>query len=274
MDDPLSSQKAASFLPALIELNYRHMLNEGMLDEKRKAFFVDIRLKGFWERIGKYLRSVEYPGFTLHASGYLIDCFLTPLWFYGETGTRERPTMKAERLDRQRKADKLRKSAADHAKQLSTILQQLEELQSDNPETILLMGLISPLIGDLKHWDLSADVNYIPTSRAIDSLKESFREFPDTDELFSDLPGMCSNKSSWRDWFRQVNHHLMHLLTMYPGELNIREVDWVNLVHVLIDETISRSSVSAELRRWPELRKQFLATDDLEKLPRQHYILF
>ncbi len=276
MDDPQSNQKAVSFLPTLIELNYWRMLNGGMLDEKRKAFFVDSRLEKFWKSVDKYLGSIKCPELAPGAAQYLINCFLTPLWVYGETGTRERPTVKAERLDRQRKADKLRKSAADHARQLSAILQQLEELESDNPETMLFMGVVEPLIGGIRNYwgELPVDVELMRTHRAIDFLEESFRDYPDTDELFSDLPGMCSNKASWRDWFRQVNYHLLNLLRNCPGELNIRETDWVKLVNVLVNETTSRSSVSDELKKWPVLRKQFQATDDLEKLPRQRYILF
>lgn len=258
MDDSPSSQKAVSFLPALIENNYRLMLHEGLLNEKEKAFFVDSRLEKFWKSVDKYLGSVKYPEHKVGASEFLVGCFLAPVHLYGQRGTRKRPNIKTESIDRQRKADKLRKDAAYHAGKLSAILQQLDELKSFNPETMLLMSVIEPLIGDMRYQELPVDIGYIPTYRAIDLIEESFRNYPDTDELFSRSPGMCSNQSSWGDWFREVNYNLMRLLSMYPGELNIREVEWVNLVNVLVDETISRETVNGVLRKWPVLRKQFL----------------
>lgn len=276
MDDPQSNQKSSSFLPALIENNYQLMLHEGILNERQKAFFVDIRLEKFWKSVDKYLGSIKCPELAPRASLYLIYCFILPLPLYGETGTRERPIIKTERIDRQRKADELRKSAADHARQLSSILKQLEDLESDNPETMLLMYLIEPLVGGTGYYrgELAVNIGLMRTSRTIDFLEKSFRDYPDTDELFSGSPGMCSNKASWRDWFREVNWYLMNLLNNCPGELNIRETDWVKLVNVLVDETTSRSSVSDELHKWPLLREQFQATDELEKLPWQRCIPF
>ncbi|GJL73967.1 MAG: hypothetical protein NMNS02_00730 [Nitrosomonas sp.] len=238
--------KLDGFLPPIVELNFRRMVAENLLNEKEKAFFTDNKLTEFWGSVDKYLNSIQHPECTENASAFLIGCFLGPLKLYGHTGTRERPSIKIDLMDRQRKADKLRKDAVDHARQLSAILQQLEELKSYNPETMLLMRVIETLIGGTGNYcgELPADVEFMRTHRAIDFLEESFRKYPDTDELFNDLPGMRSNKAGWRDWFREARYNLTLLLRIHPGELEIRQTDWKSIANVLFDETISSQSVS------------------------------
>lgn len=244
----METEKASKpeYLPDVCWLICQVMRQRQKLDGRSEAFFIDARLKNFWQMASKYLLQIN-TSLRENAAGFLVGSFINPLGMYSATGTVDRPTIKVNIRNAQKDADKLFDEIADLAEQLADRLELVESTTKYSPCELHLIDLLEPLLGDNS---INEDINYrrIRTVQLIDLLAARFRGYPRTDTIFSEVPGMSSQKSSWRDWLAEVRHNLELMLDTYPGDFEMKEVYWVNLVNVLIDENIGRTSVQAALK--------------------------
>lgn len=238
------------FLPFYVAGNFRRMVAENLLSEREKNFFTDNRLSKFWESVDEYLSDLPCVSRSA-ASDFLIGSFLSPLKLYGKAGAAKNPSTKRKIRDRQNKGDKLIEKAAKQARELSATLQELKKTTTFYPDTTRFTAIAYSLLSESETKNFLSYSDGIYTYEAIDLLEKSLREYPRASDLFNDVPGMRSNKSSWCDWLSEVRANLDRLLLMYPGEFNLREADWVALSNVLVSEFISRDSIKFALsEKW------------------------
>lgn len=258
------------WLPVLIASNYRRMLSEGVLTDKKVAFFTDEKLKRFWEKASAYLTHENHrpPACSLvDTSDYFVGVFLAPLKMYSDVGTADRPTVKTNIRKAQRKADKLFDKAQKLAVDLAGVLDEIKgvvvsvgrdgEIVRTVPVTRYYPEEIASLMAIVRKMSSTDDdsppwpahIDRLDTSEAILCLAESLEYYPRTDDLFNDTPGMKSQKATWHDWLREVSGNIEIMLRIYPGNFELAEVDWVNLAQVLIDSSISREAVQKALKQ-------------------------
>lgn len=243
MVDALTSKP--DYLPIGIWSIYIDMQSRNVLSGREDVFFTDKRLSDFWRYVSSYSDSIE-PRWLAGAESFIVGSILNPLDWYSQTGTADRPTLKTKIRDRQRKADILFEEVAELALQLINKLDEISLLTNYTPDEIYLSDLLHPLI---EHDLITPDIanNRLLTVQLIQKLHDAFRDYPRTDSLFSDVPGMSSQKSTWRDWMAEVQHNLSFMHCSYGKAFELREKHWLALVNVLIDDCISRSSVNAAL---------------------------
>lgn len=245
-------------LPDIVAANYRRMVADSSLNERERAFFTDNRLKKFWAKVGAYLSGVR-ADYRYNAASQLVAGFLSPLQSgYGETGKASNPTIKTNIRAAQNKADKAIKKIVRLAGDLATALDDLEPsaLQDDcvqgitrfAPDETRLLVIVKRLIDEDGLKNLPSYCGRVRTSEALRILEKSFSEYPEANELFKDVPGMASQKSTWADWMREAEENMNLTLSIWPGKLELKEVDWVNLAQVLIGEHINRNAVRSARR--------------------------
>lgn len=236
------------WLPYKVAENFRRMDVEGLLDAHQRAFFTDSKLKKFWGKVDKYLSGVQ-ADYRSNAADHLVENFLTPLRFgYGETGKASRPTFKINLLEAQKKADQKIEEIAALAGKLANALEDLEKITRFVPDETSLLVIIEPLIGRDAVKNLPSYHWRGRTSEALRILEDSFGKYPKANDLFNEVPGMASQKSSWADWMREAESNIEETLGIWPGKLQLKESDWVNLAQVLIGEHITREAVQAARR--------------------------
>jgi len=148
-------------------------------------------------------------------AGAVVGAFVSPLAFgYGETGTADRPSWKTRIRQRQREADILKEQAINLAWELADVLSDLKT------KTLYLP--------DAAH---EFDIN------ALRELAEALDKHQKTKELFSEIPGMESNKSSWQDWQREAEANLKLCNRMYRGGFELTESEWDVLTKALFGKT-------------------------------------
>lgn len=237
-----------AWLPAWVASNYCRMIRENLLSENEKLFFTDERLRDFWSKVGQYLTYKTHQGFCQDASAFFVGAFLNPLAMYGEkTGTAARPVLKVQIRTSQKKADVLFDEAARLAGELALVLENLESTTRFYPDEMWLMPVVRQLIPEPLN-DLLPPSEFVHAHQALRVLEKAFLYYPRTGDLFNEIPGMASQKASWRDWLREARGNIQTMLDIYPGKFIMREKDWVNLVQVLIDKEITRSAVQAALK--------------------------
>lgn len=234
------------FLPLGFWSIYLDMNTRGVLSNNDVLLFIDERLTDFWEYVSSYtaLINQQWHG---GAESFMVGSILNPLDWYSQTGTADRPTLKTKLRERQRKADILFDEVAELALQLINKLEEISLLTNFAPDEMYLSELLHPFV---EHDLIKPDIanSRLLTAQLIQSLHDSFKDYPRTDSLFFDVPGMASQKSTWRDWMAEVQNNLALMHCMYGKAFELREKHWLALVNVLIDESISRSSVNAALK--------------------------
>lgn len=235
-------------LPLLVQWNFERMLADGLLSEREQAFFTDKRLGKFWAKASKYLASVP-ADYREVAGQSMVGAIITPLAFgYGDTGTADQPTRKVKTRQAQNKADPVISRIAELAGELGDALEELESITTMHPCETRLLHLIQPLFQDEAVQNLSGYWLGVRTHEAMRILERKFQDYPVAADLFEDVPGMKSQRATWRDWLREAHCNLEELNDTYPGELALTESDWVLLAQVLIGEYITRSVVEDALR--------------------------
>lgn len=236
------------WLPTLVATNYRLLLAADSLSKHEQAFFTDARLKKFWEKADGYLSCLEKPEFLAGAAECIPGVFLAPLAFYGQTGTASRPSPKFNARARQKKADPLISKAADLAGELAATLERIEKTTHIYPCELRLMAIVRDLVHDKNIKQVASYYEGVRTSDGLRNLECALREYPTVDSIFNDVPGMSSQKSTWRDWLREAvdNHKL--LLLQHPGEFDLTESNWLSIAKVLIGDYITRNSMQDALR--------------------------
>jgi hypothetical protein len=242
----LEKASKPDYIPNVFWSIYLDMHQRQKLGDRGAALFLDSRLIKFWEMISNYLSSVN-PVWQHNVAGFLVGSFLNPLTMHAKSGTVDRPTVKVNIRNAQKEADKLFEEIADLAGQLTDKLSLVEETTRYYPCELHLKDLLDPLLGDKS---INDDIYYrnIHTAQVLDLLWTAFRDYPKTDDLFSSVPGMSSQKSSWRDWLAEARNNLDLMLDTYPGDFKMKEIYWVNLAKALINESINRPSVQAALK--------------------------
>ncbi|HKB59528.1 MAG TPA: hypothetical protein VKC56_05710 [Gallionellaceae bacterium] len=210
------------WLPLWARDSFRHMEEAGNLSDQERKLFTDDRLEDFWRAADKYV-SERLGNGDDELGGWLIGSIIAPLQLHGGPIPAGRLSKKTEIRQRQKNADALLDEAADLASDLVRKLWELEKSTNLRPH---------PLDG------------YLNTIR---DLETELREYPKTQELFQDVHGMASQKSSWRDWMREADHNLQTMRRVRPGDLRMREKHWVALAQVLFGGHISRDAVKAAL---------------------------
>lgn len=233
------------YLPIGIWSIYLDMKSRDVLSGRNDLLFTDQKLADFWRYVSSYTNSID-PRWLPGAESFIVGSILNPLNWYSQTGTADRPKLKIRIRERQRKADILFDEVAELALQLIDKLDEVSLTTNYSPDEIHLRELLRPLI---EHDQIKPDIatTSLLTSQLIQRLYEAFKCYPRTDKLFADIPGMSSQKSTWRDWMAETQHNLSLLLDMYGKVFEMREKHWLALVKVLIDENISRTSVNAAL---------------------------
>lgn len=235
-------------LPLLVRWNFERMLADGLLSEREQAFFTDSKLENFWAKATKYLASVP-ADYRDAAAGSMVGAILTPLAFgYGDTGTADQPTRKVKIRQAQNKADPIISRIAELAGELGDALEELESITTIHPCEVRLLHVIQPLFQDEAIQNLSGYWLGVRTHEAVRILERKFMDYPVADDLLEDIPGMKSQKATWRDWLREADHNLKELINIYPGDLAPTESDWVNLAQILIGAHITREVVQDALR--------------------------
>lgn len=229
-------------LPSFVRLNFQRMKAEGLLSERQQAFFTDKRLIKFWGKVEKYLSGLLTDD-EQDTADMLVGAFLTPLFFgYGETGTRDKPTRKTRIMDAQHKADPVISRIARLAGELADALEELESVTPYHPCQVRLLAIVRQLIRDEKIEELTSYWEGVRTYEALRILQAKFSEYPEANDLFKDVPGMASQKASWRDWMCEAESNLAGMLRAHPGDLALGESDWLNIVNVLIGH-VSRNTM-------------------------------
>lgn len=236
------------WLPYEIAANFRRMVDEGLLDEREQAFFTDSKLKKFWIKVSKYLSGIRRADYRSNAADQLVASFIAPLASYGKTGKADNPTFKTNIRTKQKEAGLAIKKIGRLAGELATALDDLEGITRFVPDETSLLVIVERLINEGGIRKFPSYRWRVRTSDALRILESSFGEYPLTDELFKNVPGMASQKSSWVDWMREAENCLREVLDVWPGELQLQEIDWVNLAKVLIGNHISSRAVQAARR--------------------------
>ncbi|PIX04298.1 MAG: hypothetical protein COZ77_07180 [Gallionellales bacterium CG_4_8_14_3_um_filter_54_18] len=235
-------------LPLLVKWNFERMVAEDLLSEREQSFFTDKRLVKFWKKVGGYLSDVK-ADWRDSAASMLVGDFINPISFgYGMTGTKEQPMRKTRIREAQKKADPVISRIAQLAGELAKTLDELEKITATHPCEVRLLSLVRQLIHNDAVPNISGYWLGVRTADALRIVEQKFNDYPETKDLFQDVPGMASQKATWADWMREAENNLVITLRTYPGNLTLTESDWVNLAKVLCGEHISRSAVQAARR--------------------------
>lgn len=237
------------WLPDLVAGNFQLLVKDEKLSERERAFFTDARLENFWIKVSCYLEGLEHPEYLAAAAECIPGVFIAPLAFYGQTGSVDRPTPKTKARGRQKKADPLIRKAAELAGELAEKLERIEETTHVYPCELRLMTIVRELVHDEKIEHVASYYDGVPTSDALRLLEAALLKYPSADSIFDDVPGMASQKSTWRDWLREAAKNHKCQLRMHPGKFELTESDWLNLALVLIGDHVTRNSVQDALRR-------------------------
>lgn len=235
-------------LPLLVDANYRKLLLAGDLTEKDKGFFTDPRLRKFWGKVDIYLQRLEQPELLGSAAESIPGAFLAPLPFYGQSGTADRQSPKVRARENQKKTDSIIYQASKLAGELAELLETLEKITHIRPCEMQLMTIVRRLVHDENINRIASYYDGVSTSEALRELQEAMLNFPKSNSIFDGVPGMASQKSSWRDWLREAASNHKTLLQMHPGEFELTESDWLSLARVLIGNQITREAVQDTLR--------------------------
>jgi hypothetical protein len=219
------------------------------LTPQETAFFTDPGLASFWRHIEQAMSGCRHEAYE-----YLAGAFFGPLASYGAGGTADRPSPKVRRRKRQQIADQHMDTAARLSRELLQVLRDMEQTTMFLPDEIHLDALLVKAGAFIENdGPDDATRSYIARSHTrvwqlLEKLAEAFEQYPRTPEQFADVPGMRSQKATWRDWLYEAEANLRDLNRMYGARLELTEAHWVSLVHAMIGEAISRSSVNDALR--------------------------
>lgn len=232
-------------LPLLVKWNFESKVAAGLLSDREKAFFTDERLTQFWRKVDDYLSGVNADGRD-GAASVLVGGFINPINFgYCNAGTKEMPSRKTRIRTAQNEAEPVISRIAQLSGELADALDELEKITHIHPCQVRLFHVVQPLIHDDAVQNLSGYWAGVRTSEALRILQNKFDEYPKATEIFLDVPGMASQKSTWVDWMREAESCMVETVRIYPGKLTLTEANWVSLAQVLCGEHITRDAVHA-----------------------------
>jgi len=243
------------WLPELVKKTYFSLRDSGKLTEQEVAFFTDQRLVDFWTHIDNYLNGVESQAIEKlsqlnddvewhwlldrkeNATGMLIGCFINGLDQYTPT---KGISKKTKIRESQKEVDILIGKASDLAIELAETLANIQQTSSYcQPDELNFLSLVSRATpADIEYGSPLNRALFTDTSDVILKLGEALRDYPRAKELFADIPGMASQKTSWRDWLYCAYDLIDECMPRYEGNipLDIREKHWVALVRTLFPD--------------------------------------
>ncbi len=215
------------------------LLAERPDDAQLRAFFDAPGLADFWDRVGS-------GSLRADAVNYLCASILNPLKLYGSTGTAERPSSKVKIRKRQQRADALMERAASLTRDLARALRELDQTSPYLPDELHLIALLRLTTG-LEFDEVPSYFDGIKVVDALDRLATALEQHPPADAIFAGVPGMQSQKATWRDWLREATDNVHDYEVRSGVDFSLREADWVALAQTLVSKDISRSAVNKTL---------------------------
>ena len=230
------SLKKPSYLPDVFWSICLHMNFDGKLYDERYSFIFSEYLKDFWSN--KKLHQLD-----LNYASTFLGCFFIEKDFYGEYRAGGRPRKKSKIRENQKKADALMKEAAKLSGKLAGILDEIESITPHHPSELSIFEVLDSMRVEginFQGYSDHSSIWKVETSSVLIQLKRSLDKFPRSKSIFSRTPALASQKSTEIDWLRQVIYNLDMLCTAPSWrELNIREIDWINIYRVFIEDSDS-----------------------------------
>lgn len=196
--------------------------------------------KQTWQNLEKQLDE-KYQWNRQTLASTIVGSFTMPISVgYGQTGTRDRPTWKTKLLDEQKIANNKLLKIKNKAEELASLMDEYDGRFS--PDIFSFLSIIEPTLKVLGESPLRQNLpSYYYRKQTSDALRYIADEIDNfLEEDFSNVPGMSSKKSTWRDWLREARANLLDC------RIELQEVNWVRLCSSLFG--VSRASVHAALR--------------------------
>lgn len=220
-----------------------------------KKLLTDSALKPTWERLGAALKSVDFK-FQMDAAAAVTGGICNPVRFYGATGTTASPTPKITIRKNYAKAQSHLQTASNHLLKAVEEIREATQHSSMLPdEALTIAGMVMRIFEEAGYEDAISlskipDYfwNYNKGLRTAVFLKEIAAKLTPGIDPWADIPGMRSNKASWRDWLAEAVANLEKASAIYGADFSLIEADWVALAKILINPAISRDSVRDALR--------------------------
>lgn len=264
MNDVYGHEPLPSWVPWFAEDFYRTLYKNGGFSTPRLAdvteqLFRNPSLQGIWARISLLQMSADGYNHVIGSIIYSSECAPAR-----KRATRDRPDEKIEILERQKDAGKIIKRAAKVARELSSLLEQLEVNGGRMPdEAYSGMALIESAVNadgmaraccaeplkKLREGLSSYAKSYFPhPAFIVETLANAFNEFPEGGLVFSGDPWLSSQQSSWKDYVRVLSEKLSECNSMYGDSPQLSDADWTILLQTLVDGTLCRQTVSKGLK--------------------------
>lgn len=224
--------------------------------EAVEKLLTDPSLKPTWGRLNAVLESIDPHVFRREAAEYIVGSFCNPLLLYSFPGAAHSPTPKQKLLRDRNEAESHLQTASKHLMKAVGEIQKSVQISRNLPdEARTIAGMVICIFVEAGHED-AITLSKIPDNFWIHArglktaafLEELAARLTPGDDPWADVPGMQSNKATWRDWLREAEANLSAGGRQYGKDFSLREADWVCLAKSLIDPAISRNSVSAALR--------------------------
>lgn len=231
------------------------------------TFFKSPILSDFW----RHLSSVSMSQSQLDV---IVNYVISNLDLAPSAGhaTRDRPDKKTAIRDAQKRADKLRLSAAAAARNLARQLESIKEmsyagpLRAFSPVQLLRLGLEKTEQSDLSNrfdeflertpsravfWEFMsgapANYGFSSTPELLKTLADELDSFPNVTAVFENDPQLSSTKSSYRDFVRGLHCALMDFENRFGIQIKLRQKDWSSLVKVFFNLDINHRHLSGIL---------------------------
>lgn len=222
--------------------------------------FHDESLQGLFDLLDSLQTPYDVWAYFLDGVVSAIEC--VPEATYA---TSERPDTKINIRKKQTKADILMLDISKKARELASKLFELDGLRADTPsETYSSKALIQLAMDQQKSAAKDDFGRFVrlglssyqrsdipPPWHLLEALAKSIDAYPKASQIFNDDPWLGSNKSSWADFIRIVADILNNIYLMHRHAIEIPEKIWIQMVKILIDGNIGRSSVNRALRDLP-----------------------
>ncbi len=245
---------------------YETITTNGGYEDQRLAsamrtIFFDTDLGPVWKSLGAL--SLSQDGWSFLIGGIITAIECAPK--KGKRATRD--TDGDEKISirkRQEAANKLLAKIASTSEALSKLLNELERNGGKTPtETESGLALIEAAIRedgvskaccskefeDFKRKLSSyAKIRFPSPAAMFHELANAANRHPNTAILFSEDPWLSSSHSSWKDYVRVLNCQFAECKQMYGAAPDFSDAHWTLLIAALIDNSISRQTVSKGLK--------------------------
>lgn len=233
-------------LPEWVPLAARSLPLEEF-DERQLKLFHASELKQMWKRAATALDEVD-SALRVDAAAAFVGSIIHPLHF-AETGTRARPTKTVKLKDRQKKADVHLRKAARQLRQAADEIRAAQKQSSYLPDSVVSFPALARLLMRVdRKLPSYFEGGETSTANVLIYLADDIENFQTPQKLFASIPGLAGQKSSWRGWLREVVVNLAEIESCYQTDFALKEVDFVQLAHVLIGPHITRDMVHDALR--------------------------